>query len=413
LRRDADGDGLVEMMTESHSAAKGSDWIDVIWAAHENAFVNAQLYQALTLWSAVEDILGADGRAADYRRQAARLKTRFNATTADGGFWNAGKQWYVHWRDRDDSIHGDNLVLPVNFMAIAYGLCEPPERSRTVLDQVQMRMELEGLFFWPLCFESYQPGEGAAGQFPFPTYENGDLFLAWGETAIRAYAAYRPGVAVQVIRNVLDQYERDGLACQRYSRKTQRGEGSDILANNCSPIVGLYRNLYGIQPKWNRLYLEPHLIPELNGTQLKYWLRGQSYTIDLRLDDYRVAVDEVAVASRDPFAVNITPGQVDYFLASGSTPALTLTRPETGAMEIRIETWPGEPQVGRAWTVTVERPTPLTQQTVSGLAPAARYRLLCDGLEASTLTSDTRGHLLVPPQSDAVRSRRFELRPER
>jgi uncharacterized protein (DUF608 family) len=46
LKRDADGDGLVEMLTESCRQARGSDWIDVIWASHENALVNAQLLGA-------------------------------------------------------------------------------------------------------------------------------------------------------------------------------------------------------------------------------------------------------------------------------------------------------------------------------------------------------------------------------
>jgi hypothetical protein len=200
LRRDADGDGLVEMATDSHRDAKGSDWIDVIWAAHENAFVNAQLYLALTLWADAEEILGDHDRARSYRQRAALLKARFNAPTTAGGFWSEAKNCFIHWRDQDDSIHGDNLVVPVNFMAIAYDLCEPASRARGILDQIETRMRQEGLFFWPLCFDSYQTGEGADWQFPFPVYENGDIFLAWGETGTRAYAAHNPEVAVKYIR---------------------------------------------------------------------------------------------------------------------------------------------------------------------------------------------------------------------
>ncbi len=117
--------------------------------------------------------------------------------------------------------------------------------------------------------------------FPYPKYENGDIFLSWGELAVRAYAKSNPAIAVKYIRNVLDKYDEDGLSFQRYERKSQRGAGEDILAGNCMPVVGLYRDIYGIQPKHNRLYLEPHLTPELNGTQLRYHLRGQSYLIDL------------------------------------------------------------------------------------------------------------------------------------
>jgi hypothetical protein len=411
LNRDLDGDGLVEMMTDSHRAAQGSDWIDVIWAAHENAFVNAQLFQALTLWAGVEEVLQDPGRAVEYRARAAQLKTRFNASTTEGGFWNATKQWYVHWRDRDDSIHGDNLVVPVNFMAIAYGLCDPPDRARAILDQIEARRQQEGLFFWPLCFESYQPGEGAAWQFPFPVYENGDLFLAWGETGTRAYARHNPSVAINIIQDVLAQYERDGLACQRYLRRSQRGEGSDILANNCSPVVGLYRNIYGIQPKHNRLYLEPHLTPELNGTHLRYWLRDQWYQIELSVDDYRVTVDGVTIRTREPLAVNVSGNQVNYFYGAATAPALAFERPTPAPMALSIEAWAEDPRLARIWRLTAEGSRGPVRQTVSGLSPVTAYVLGDDAGEVAALTSDEQGRLILPVPSGDSASHRFVLKP--
>ena len=275
LRRDADGDGLVEMMTDSHTQQRGSDWIDIIWASHENALVNAELYYALTLWADAEELLGDAARAAEYRQRAAKLKASFNKTTAEGGFWDPQNQWYVYWRDKDGSIHGNNLVTPVNVAAIGYGLCDDAGRREAILRRMEAEMQKENLFFWPLNFFPYQPEEGHALNFPFPKYENGDIFLSWGELAVRAYAKSNPEIAVKYIRNVLEKYEADGLSFQRYERKSQRGAGEDILAGNCMPVVGLYRDIYGIQPKHNRLYLEPHLTPELNGTQLRYDLRNQ------------------------------------------------------------------------------------------------------------------------------------------
>src|SRR5262249_9694001 len=55
----------------------------------------------------------------------------FNRPIAEGGFWNPERNWYVYWREADNSIHGDNLVTPVNFAAVAYGLCVAglPENS--------------------------------------------------------------------------------------------------------------------------------------------------------------------------------------------------------------------------------------------------------------------------------------------
>src|SRR5262249_30678984 len=281
LRRDSDGNGLVEMLTDSCAQAKGSDWLDVVWASYENALVNAQLYWAMILWAEREELLGDHPHAAAYLAAAHKLKYRFNQTIADGGFWNPQNQCYAYWRDKDSSVHGTNLVVPVNFSAIGYGLCDDSKRRGAILNRIESLMQQEGLFFWPLCFFSYGAGEAHASQYPFPTYENGDLFLGWGELGTRGYAAQDPATALKYVKNVLAQYARDGLAFQRYSRKTQTGTGSDILANNCSAVVGLYRNIYGIQPRYDRLLLEPHLVPELNGTELKYSLRGQSYLINL------------------------------------------------------------------------------------------------------------------------------------
>ena len=116
--------------------------------------------------------------------------------------------------------------------------------------------------------------------YPYPNYENGDLFLAWAELGTRCYAEKNPEIALKYIHNVINRYEADGLAYQRYSRLKQTGEGDDILSNNIMAVVGLYRNIYGIRPRYNRLYIEPHLTEELNGTRLNYWLRNQNYLIE-------------------------------------------------------------------------------------------------------------------------------------
>jgi len=186
LTRDSDGDGLVEMMTDSEKQKRGSDWIDIIWASYENAFVNAKLYHALVKWAAVERLLDNSGKAGYYEAFAARLRASFNKPTQEGGFWDEENRCYVHWLDKDGSAHGRNMVTPVNFMAIAYGICDEPARGRHILDTIETQMQQENLFFWPICMTSYAPGEGNDWQWPFPNYENGDLFLSWGAVAVKA-----------------------------------------------------------------------------------------------------------------------------------------------------------------------------------------------------------------------------------
>jgi len=103
------------------------------------------------------------------------------------------------------------MVTPVNFMAIAYGICDNPDRRKIILDTIEKQMVQEQLFFWPITMTSYAPGEGKEWQFPFPGYENGDLFLSWGSIVVKAYADYNPGLALKYVKNVLNNIVKMAL----------------------------------------------------------------------------------------------------------------------------------------------------------------------------------------------------------
>jgi hypothetical protein len=412
LRRDSDGNGLVKMMNDSERERKSSDWIDVVWASYENALVNAQMYWALSRWAGLEKLLDDHAQAARYAQAATRLKEQFNKSTSEGGFWDAQDQCYAYWLDKDGSAHGTNLVAPVNFSAIAYGLCDDPGRCEIILDNMEARMEREKLFAWPLCFSSFAPGEAQGGEYPFPVYENGDIFLGWGELGTRAYAARHPELALKYVRNVLAQYSKDGLAFQRYRRARQTGAGDDILANNCSYVVGLYRNLYGVQPKYNRLYLEPHLTPELAGTELNYRLRGKLYHIALNVDDYAIAVDGFVVRDRRPFAINAERGTLEYFPGPSQNCALAVT-PSTGAgLELAIGVWPDSPAAEQAWSESCREPGTTARQVVSGLTPNAYYRLSRNNKSSDLLRSDASGRLTFACEFSNAAAQNFKLKPD-
>lgn len=409
LRRDAEGDGLVEMMTDSHTQQRGSDWIDVIWAAHKNALVNAELYYALTLWADAEELVGDAAHAAEYRGCAAKLKASYNKTTAEGGFWDPQNQWYVYWRDKDGSVHGNNLVTPVNLAAIGYGLCDDAGRREAILRRMEAEMRKEHLFFWPLNFFPYQPGEGHPLNFPFPKYENGDIFLSWGELAVRAYAKSQPEIAVKYVKNILEKYEADGLSFQRYERKSQRGTGEDILAGNCMTVVGLYRDIYGIQPKHNRLYLEPHLTAELDGTQLRYYLRNQSYVIDLSTRGSGMTTEEFAVRDAGPFALNVQGDTAEFFPGSRSAPALSVTRSRRTLVEIGIEAWPASSTEPRKWVESCAGRGLMVRHLVSDLQPHAVYNLHCDGRKAGLFEADGAGRIEFKRTLGNEKPQQFEL----
>ena len=336
LKRDSNGNHLVEMMTDSHTEKRGSDWIDIIWASFENAFVNAKLYYALTLWSNVENQLHDIAKADYYSSYAAELKKNFNKSTDDGGFWDTHNKWYVHWRDKDNSIHGDNLVVPVNLMAVVYGICDDTTRRDAILDKIEEQTSHENLFFWPICLYPYAVGEGNDWQFPFPNYENGDIFLSWGSVGVDAYANYKPDLALKYINNVLNRYEKDGLAFQRYGRDNQNGLGDDILAGNSFAVVGLYKSIYGINPLYNRLYLNPHLSEKLSGTELNYNFRKSKLKIGLSINNYYISNNQFKIASQKDFGFYSEKNELTFFNAKEDSYSLNVRTIKNLSIEIII-----------------------------------------------------------------------------
>jgi len=391
LKRDSNNNGLVEMMTDSHLQKRGSDWIDIVWASYENAFVNAKLYHALILWAGIERQLGNTTKAEYYSRFAEKLKDNFNKPVTEGGFWDEEKRCYVHWRDKDGSVHGNNMVTPVNFMAIAYGICTDTARAKGILDDIETQMQKENLFFWPICMFSYAAGEVNDWQIPFPAYENGDIFLSWGSVAVQAYAAYRPALALKYVKNVLAQYAKDGLAFQRYGRKKQDGLGDDILSGNCLSIVGLYQSIYGIHPLYNRFYLHPHITTELSGTRVNYHFRGRPLVIELDTNRYAVSDTQFKIVSAADFGFFSTGKTLLYFNGVANKASLKVVTIPNGKLELSIKTWE---QREMAWTQLSEhnRSRKLDYQ-MNDLKPGSYYIVRINKKMIARSKSDMDGSL--------------------
>ena len=391
LKRDRNKNGLVEMMTDNHTEKKSSDWIDIIWASYENAFVNAKLYHALVKWASIERLLNNNTKAQYYETFAVMLKTSFNKSTKDGGFWDKEKGCYVYWIDKDKSVHGRNLVTPVNFMAIAYGICDLEERRKIILDNIETQMQQEKLFFWPLAMTSYAEGEGKEYQFPFPSYENGDLFLSWGAVAVKAYSEYNPAIALKYVKNVLAQYGKDGLAFQRYGRIKQEGLGDDILSGNSLSIVGLYQAIYGINPLYNRFYLNPHIAPDLAGTVLYYNFRNKRLTIKLDSDSYTVSDARFKVISAKDFGFITTKNKLSYF--NGNSAAVSMEILAEQQLSIELKNWD---KTNREWVQKVLKPAKKAlEYMVCQLKPATEYRLSVNGKFERRIRSNSNGVLVI------------------
>ena len=368
IKRDSDNNGIFEMVNNNIAEQKASDWLDIVYAGYENAFVNAQLYEALNLWANCEKIMGNQQKSGYYSAISRRLKTAFNKPVEEGGFWLPAKKQYVYWRDKDGSVHGDNLVTPVNFAAIAFGLCDDPERISLILNQIEQRTVAENLFHWPLCFDSFKRAEVQEGNWPFPRYENGDIFPTWGYLGIRAYTRYNKTIALKYITNILEQYKKDGLSSQRYSRVTQLGQGDDILAGICTSITALYRDIYGVRPMWNRMGLEPNMIKILNGTQFSYTARDTTYQIKLNVNDYEMRGKAFSVHSNESFGASMTGGKLTYFHRNRDSSLLQVAG-ESGRIDMEINSW-GTRKI--AWTVTSKGKYAFT---ITGLKPGQSYQV--------------------------------------
>lgn len=386
IRRDENGNGLYEMMNRNIREEKCSDWLDIVWAGYENAFVNAQMYAALKKWSACELLLKDTAKALHYGQLAAILKTSFNRPVEQGGFWLEAKKQYIYWRDDDNSIHGDNLVTPVNFAAIGYGICDDSSRIKAILEQMETRNVQENLMHWPLCYESFKREEVSERNWPFPTYENGDIFPTWGYLGIRSYVKYDKTLALKYIHKLLDQYTKDGLSSQRYDRKTGLGVGSDILSGICTGITALYTDIYGIQPKWNRLVIAPNMIESLNGTAFIYQLRDTAYQLTLSENKYRVSTNWYAVESDNAFGITGTEGMARFFPGAETNNELVIQWKDKTPAGFSVRYKDG------LITVTAERPG-IYQFELTNLTPGMLYTKNIDD-HSTTLEVTPDGKLL-------------------
>jgi hypothetical protein len=383
IKRDSNNNGIFEMMNDGIEDKKASDWLDIVWASFENSFVNAQMYEALTLWSKCEKVLGNQQKSDHYSAIASRLKTAFNKPVEEGGFWSAAKQQYVYWRDKDGSVHGDNLVTPVNFAAIAFGICDDPKRIAMILDQIEQRSKAENLFHWPLCFDSFKREEVSEGNWPFPKYENGDIFPTWGYLGVRAYAKYDKAIALKYINNLLDQYKKDGLSSQRYSRTTQLGLGDDILAGISTSITALYRDIYGIRPKWNRMGLEPNMSSTLNGTKFSYTNRSTVYNLELGVNDYLMSTKGFSIKSKESFGANKAGNKLTYYPHNDDVMLLQINAATNHRIDMEINSWDTN---AYAWTITSPDKYLFT---LKGLRPGKKYEIAVNGaLKSFTSGSD-------------------------
>jgi hypothetical protein len=239
---------------------------------------------------------------------------------------------------------------------------------------------------------SYAEGEGNDWQFPFPEYENGDLFLSWGSVAVKAYADYKPALALKYVRNVMNQHSIDGLAFQRYGRTKQNGLGDDILSGNSLSVVGLYQAIYGINPLYNRFYLNPHITSELAGTQLKYNFRGQKLIIDLNMNRYAVSNNRFKIISGKHFGFYGPANELAYFDGNKDTASLEAKAETTTNLTLDIQTWDADKMVWMQSSADTEAENVI--YTIHQLKTNTSYTITINDSPIGSLKSNENGSII-------------------
>lgn len=142
IRRDVDGDGMVEAVQSGNAdtlvqPARSCNWFDAINCGHKDGYSNAFIYRAWRCLAELEAKLGRKGKEARYRQAAARLRAAFTKT-----LYNPNTGWLGWWRSKDGKLH-DYASPIVNGMAIEYGLVKP-ELARQILRRLWNKMAAVG-----------------------------------------------------------------------------------------------------------------------------------------------------------------------------------------------------------------------------------------------------------------------------
>lgn len=217
-------------------------------------------------------------------------------------------------------------------------------------------------------------------------------FLSWGSVAVKAYADYKPEIALKYVENVLNQHSKDGLAFQRYGRAKQDGLGDDILSGNSLAVVGLYQAIYGINPLYNRFYLNPHITDKLAGTQIKYNYKDQKLTIGLAINSYSVSNDRFKIISKNDFGFYGSGNEMLYFNGKNTQASLKLATEDNSSVTLDISKWEINE---KAWVQTSKDAQPKKlAYFINNLKPGNYYTILINGKTFNRLKSNADGNLM-------------------
>ncbi len=138
VRRDVDGDGLVEAVQSGNANTlqqphRSCAWWDALNCGHKDAYTNAIIYRAWCCLADLESRLDRSEAKTKYTECARRLKAAYMPA-----LYNPETGWLGWWRSEDGVLH-DYASPTTNGIAIEYGLV-PKEQGREILAKLRAKM---------------------------------------------------------------------------------------------------------------------------------------------------------------------------------------------------------------------------------------------------------------------------------
>ncbi len=167
----------------------------------------------------------------------------------------------------------------------------------------------------------------------------------------------------------------------------QDGLGDDILSGNSLALIGLYKAIYGINPLYNRLYLNPHITDKLSGTNLFYNFRNDKLTIGLTTNVYSIANEQFKVSSKFDFGFYSENNELTWF--SRNDERFSLKANTASALSLEILKWDADEFT---WNQLSNNETGKISYNIYVLKANKEYTV-SDGIKSWKLKSNKNGFL--------------------
>jgi len=149
IDRDIDNDGIIESYGSGNAKTlrdpnRADVWWEMVNINWKNPWTNAHAYRAFLCFAQILDACKKPGGANRYRKAAERIKQEYYKL-----FYNPETGWICSWISLDGNMH-DYCYVPINSIAIAYGLV-PREEGEKILLKIMQKINDIG-------FNSYRLG---------------------------------------------------------------------------------------------------------------------------------------------------------------------------------------------------------------------------------------------------------------